>query len=148
MLAKLVYLVDTNDPINVHVQSIEKRLWLRYGLSLHLLPNMIPHRCTRPLFDDSTTATHLLAAAMSVLSILGGVVHYYHRIGREHLRLLHCPGTLASATTMTSSTPMAQLLEKLQGEGEIKLGLQGKNFSLDASNMKIVMTGEPVTPQP
>ena len=45
MLAKLVYLVDTSDAINVRVQSIEKRLWMRYGLFLHPTSDRASHRC-------------------------------------------------------------------------------------------------------
>ncbi|ETW75879.1 hypothetical protein HETIRDRAFT_446730 [Heterobasidion irregulare TC 32-1] len=117
MLAKLVYLVDTNDHINVRVQSIEKRLWL------------------------SKTATHLLAAAMLVVAIFGGLIQYLHCRGRERLRLLHCPGTLASATTMTASTPMAQLLDGRQYGPHIEATLQGMTFGIDSATMKVVVAG-------
>lgn len=119
MLAKLVYLVDTSDAINVRVQSIEKRLWM------------------------SETAVHLLAAAMLVIAFFGVIIQILHRYDRRDLRLLHRPGTLASAAAITASTPMAQLLDGRQYGADMNAALQGKKFRINTSTMKVVMEDEP-----
>ena len=93
--------------------------------------------------NDSETAVHLLAAAMLVIAFFGVIIQILHRYDRRDLRLLHRPGTLASAAAITASTPMAQLLDGRQYGADMNAALQGKKFRINTSTMKVVMEGEP-----
>lgn len=89
-------------------------------------------------------AVHLLAVGMLLLSVFGTIMHLLHRHDRRGLRLLHEPGTLASAAAFTAQTPMAELLDGRQRPEEIDQALRNLRFRIDPHRMKIVMTeGEP-----
>ena len=80
---------------------------------------------------------------MFLLAFLGTIVHLAHRQERRGLRLLHKPGTLASAAALTVQTPMAELLDGRQGPEEMSQALQNRRFRIDPNRMKIVTEGEP-----
>ncbi|TFY73179.1 hypothetical protein EWM64_g10833, partial [Hericium alpestre] len=73
MIARLVYFVDIDQPLNVRVSAIQKRLWI----------------------DD--LAAHLLVVVLLLLALFGSIVQWLHRRDRRDLRLLQPPGTIASA---------------------------------------------------
>ncbi|KAI9458861.1 hypothetical protein BJY52DRAFT_399314 [Lactarius psammicola] len=118
-VATLLYFVDAPQPITVTVWTFQKRLFL------------------------SDVAVHLLSVGMLVLSLFGTIMHILHRYDRRGLRLLHAPGTLASAAAFTAQTPMAELLDGRQRPEEMGQALQNLRFRIDPLRMKIVTEGEP-----
>lgn len=118
-LATLLYFVNAPQPMTVTVSTFQKRLFL------------------------SDVATHLLSVGMLLLSLFGTIMHLLHRHDRRGLRLLHAPGTLASAASFTAQTPMAELLDGRQRPEEINQALQNLRFRMDPLRMKIVTDGEP-----
>ncbi|KAH9055611.1 hypothetical protein EDB87DRAFT_1579673 [Lactarius vividus] len=118
-VASLLYFVNAPQPISVTVWTFQKRLFL------------------------SDVAVHLLAIGMLVLALFGTIMHLLHRHDRRGLRLLHAPGTLASAAAFTAQTPMAELLDGRQRPEDISQALQNLRFRIDPLRMKIVTEGEP-----
>jgi hypothetical protein len=90
----------------------------------------------------SAVAVHLLATAIFVLAFFTTIVHILHRYDRCDLRLLHAPGTLASAAAFTAQTNIASLLDGLQLPEEMSNALQNRRFRIDPVSMKVVMEGE------
>ncbi|KAI0305146.1 hypothetical protein B0F90DRAFT_1701694 [Multifurca ochricompacta] len=119
ILATLLYFVSAPRPMTVTVSTFQKRLFL------------------------SDVAVHLLSIGMLVLALFGTIMHLLHRYDRRGLRLLHEPGTLASAAAFTAQTPMAELLDGRQRPEEINQALQNLRFRIDPLRMKIVTEGEP-----
>ncbi|KAH9174686.1 hypothetical protein EDB89DRAFT_459311 [Lactarius sanguifluus] len=118
-VASLLYFVNAPQPISVTVWTFQKRLFL------------------------SDVAVHLLSVGMLVLALFGTIMHLLHRHDRRGLRLLHAPGTLASAAAFTAQTPMAELLNGRQRPEDISQALQNLRFRIDPLRMKIVTEGEP-----
>ncbi|KAF8262466.1 hypothetical protein EI94DRAFT_1602111 [Lactarius quietus] len=118
-LATLLYFVDAPQPMTVTVSTFQTRLFL------------------------SDVAVHLLSVGMLILSVFGTIMHVLHRHDRRGLRLLHEPGTLASAAAFTAQTPMAELLDGRQRPEDINQALQNLRFRIDPLSMKIVTEGEP-----
>lgn len=118
-LATLLYFVDAPQPMTVTVSTFQTRLFL------------------------SDVAVHLLSVGMLMLSVFGTIMHLLHRHDRRGLRLLHQPGTLASAAAFTSQTPMAELLDGRHRPEEIDQALRNLRFRIDPLRMKIVTEGEP-----
>ncbi|EIM82094.1 uncharacterized protein STEHIDRAFT_65902 [Stereum hirsutum FP-91666 SS1] len=122
MLAKLVYFVEDNEPINVRISTTQKRLTM------------------------SDIAVHLLSAGMLTLSLFTVVVQLLHKRSRQDLRLLHQPGTLASAASFTASTGTAALLDGQQRREDLYKALRDRKFRINPVTNKIVMEGEPEYP--
>ncbi|KAN0127235.1 Protein of unknown function (DUF3433) domain containing protein [Lactarius tabidus] len=118
-LATLLYFVDAPQPMTVSVSTFQTRLFL------------------------SDVAVHLLSVGMLLLSVFGTIMHLLHRRDRRGLRLLHQPGTLASAASFTAQTPMAELLDGRQRPEDINHALRNLRFRMDPHSMKIVTEGEP-----
>ncbi|KAK0211432.1 hypothetical protein IW262DRAFT_1467913 [Armillaria fumosa] len=118
LIAKTVYLLDDNEPITIQMKTVQKRIWL------------------------SDVAVHLLAVAMFLLAFFGTIIQLFHRYDRRKLRLLHEPGTIASAVSIGAQTGMGDLLAGRQDPKEISAALQDKKFRIDPKTMKIVMEGE------
>ncbi|KAI0322957.1 hypothetical protein OF83DRAFT_1160785 [Amylostereum chailletii] len=117
LLARLLYFLDADDDINVRVQTVRRRVWL------------------------SDVAVHLLTAALLFFAVFGTAIHLIHRNERRDLRLLHPPGTLASAAAFTARTPIALLLDGEKGPQDMAKALEGCRFGMDRQ-MKIVMSAE------
>ncbi|KAI0292909.1 hypothetical protein BC826DRAFT_1017480 [Russula brevipes] len=92
------------------------------------------------LFSDA--AVHVLSVGMLLLAVFGTLVHLAHREERRGLRLLHQPGTLASAAALTAQTPMAELLIGKQGPEDMNEALKRHRFRIDPRRNKIVTEGE------
>ena len=137
-LASLLYFVDAPQPMTVTVSTFQTRLFLSYVCSTFRVPN----RCQcEDYYSD--VAVHLLAVGMLLLSMFGTIMHLLHRHDRRGLRLLHAPGTLASAAAFTAQTPMAELLDGRQRPEDINQALRNLRFRIDPLSMKIVTEGEP-----
>ncbi|PBK94756.1 hypothetical protein ARMGADRAFT_1164356 [Armillaria gallica] len=118
LIAKTVYLLDDSEPITIQMKTVQKRIWL------------------------SDVAVHLLAVAMFLLAFFGTIIQLFHRFDRRNLRLLHEPGTIASAVSIGAQTGMGDLLAGRQHPKDISAALQDKKFRIDPRTMKIVMEGE------
>jgi len=118
ILASLVYFVNAPQPMTATVFTFQKRLFL------------------------ADTAVHILSVGMLLLALFGTLMHLAHREERRGLRLLHEPGTLASAAALTAQTPMADLLDGMQRPEEMNEALQNRRFRIDPRRMKIVTEGE------
>lgn len=118
-LATLLYFIDAPQPMTVTVSTFQTRLFL------------------------SDVAVHLLSVGMLLLALFGTIMHLLHRHDRRGLRLLHQPGTLASAAAFTAQTPMAELLNGRQRPEDISQALRNLRFRIDPHSMKIVTEGEP-----
>jgi hypothetical protein len=90
----------------------------------------------------SDIAVHILSIGMLLLAFFGTLMHLAHREERRGLRLLHQPGTLASAAALTAQTPMAELLDGRQRPEEMSEALQNRRFRIDPHRNKIVTEGE------
>jgi hypothetical protein len=80
---------------------------------------------------------------MLLLALLGTILHLMHRRERRGLRLLHQPGTLASAGALIAQTRTAELLDGRQRPEEMNQALQNRRFRIDPNRMKIVTEDEP-----
>ncbi|KAI0296043.1 hypothetical protein BC826DRAFT_908693 [Russula brevipes] len=118
ILGSLLYFVDAPQPMTATVFTFQKRLFL------------------------ADTAVHILSVGMLLLALFGTLMHLAHREERRGLRLLHKPGTLASAAALTAQTPMAELLDGRQRPEEMNEALQNRRFRIDPRRMKIVTEGE------
>jgi len=119
LIAKSVYFLPTTDEtIPVQVNSVQKRLWL------------------------SAVAVHILVVALLVVAFIGTYLHLMHRHSRKDLHLLHEPGTIASAVSISAQTDLANLLHGRQQEDDFVRTLRDKKFRIDPRTMKIVMQGE------
>jgi len=118
LIAKTVYFLPSSEPMTVRVTSSRKRLFL------------------------SNWAVHLLSAAMFLLAITATLLHRFHWLDRQSLRLAHEPGTIASAMTIGAQTNIASLLDGQQREEDIMKVLRDKKFRINPRTMKIVMEGE------
>jgi len=120
ILASVLYFVDVPQPqpMTVTVFTYQKRLFL------------------------ADAAVHILSVGMLLLALFGTLVHLAHREERRGLRLLHQPGTLASAAALTAQTPMAELLTGKQGPEDMNEALQRHRFRIDPRRNKIVTSGE------
>ncbi|KZT22786.1 hypothetical protein NEOLEDRAFT_1137597 [Neolentinus lepideus HHB14362 ss-1] len=118
LVARTVYFIPGDEPIIVQVKTVERRLWL------------------------SAVAVHLLTTALIILAFFGTIVQLLHRGDREHLRLAHEPGTIASAVVVGAQTNMGDLLAGRQRKEDIIQALRDKRFRINTRTMKIVMEGE------
>ncbi|KAG5637195.1 hypothetical protein H0H81_005408 [Sphagnurus paluster] len=118
LVARNVYFLPYTEAMTMQVRTWRKRVWL------------------------SSTAVHLLAAAMFLLAFFGTIVHLFHRADRRRLRLHHLPGTIASAVSIGAQTGMGELLAGRQHQKDITEALQNKKFRIDPQTMKIIMEGE------
>ncbi|KAK0438352.1 uncharacterized protein EV420DRAFT_1212338 [Desarmillaria tabescens] len=118
LIAKTVYFLDNSEPITIQMKTVQKRIWL------------------------SDVAVHLLAVAMFLLAFFATIIQLFHRYDRRSLRLLHEPGTIASAVSIGAQTGMGDLLAGRQHPKDISAALQDKKFRIDPKTMKIVMEGE------
>ncbi|KIP09926.1 hypothetical protein PHLGIDRAFT_58860, partial [Phlebiopsis gigantea 11061_1 CR5-6] len=118
LVAKTVYFVEFEQPIDIDLKTIHKRLIL------------------------SPVATHLLASAMFVLAVFGTVLQLQHRRERDILRLAHAPGTIASAVSLGGQMGLGSVLVPRLREDEMKAALENKRFRIDTRTLKIVMEGE------
>ena len=78
---------------------------------------------------------------MIVLACFTAIIHILHRHDRRDLRLLHEPGTLASAAAFTAQTNIASLLDGRQLPEEMSNALRNRRFRIDPVSMKVVMEG-------
>ncbi|KAI0053224.1 hypothetical protein FA95DRAFT_1552731 [Auriscalpium vulgare] len=118
MLAKNLYFVPVDVPINVLVQTTRKRLWL------------------------SEVAVHILTGGLFTLAVVATLIQLAHKRQRRDLRLLHQPGTLASAAAFTGQTEMASLLAGAQRGEDITRALRDRRFRINPRTMKVVVQGE------
>jgi hypothetical protein len=80
---------------------------------------------------------------MLLLALFGTISQLVHRHERRGLRLLHRPGTLASAAALIGQTRTAELLDGLrQRPEEMNEALQDRRFRLDPNRMKITTEDE------
>lgn len=79
---------------------------------------------------------------MLTVALLATAAHLVHRAERRDLRLLHEPGTIASAVSIGAQTGMGDLLAGRQNRKEMQDALQDKKFRIDPQTMKIIMEGE------
>jgi len=119
ILASLLYFVDAPQPMTATVFTYQKRFFL------------------------ADLAVHFLSVGMLLLAFFGTLMHLAHREERRGLRLLHKPGTLASAAALTAQTPMAELLVGKHGPEDMSKALQKHRFRIDPRRNKIVTEGEP-----
>ncbi|KAI0089530.1 hypothetical protein BDY19DRAFT_108972 [Irpex rosettiformis] len=118
LVARTVYFLDFQQPIQIDTQRIHKRLFL------------------------SPVATHLLASAMFVLAVFGTILQLWHRRDSSILRLTHAPGTIASAVSLGGKTGLGDVLSGRLREQDMVEALQNKRFRIDTRTMKIIMEGE------
>ncbi len=122
----------------VIVSTFRKRLFLSY-----VFPKIRRQVVVNARTISSDVAVHLLSVGMLLLSLFGTIMHLLHRYDRRGLRLLHAPGTLASAAAFTAQTPIAELLDGRQRPEDINQALRNLRFRIDPLRMKIVTEGEP-----
>ncbi|KAF8920335.1 hypothetical protein CPB85DRAFT_1274646 [Mucidula mucida] len=118
LIAKKVYFLDAQDPIDVSIMTIQPRVFL------------------------SDVAVHLLAVAMLILAFFATIIQLLHRQDRRNLRLQHEPGTIASAVAIGAQTGMGDLLAGRQRESDMNEALKNRRFRIDPRTMKIFMEGE------
>ena len=136
ILARQLYFIDAAEPMPVIVSTFQKRLFLAYVTCIPLVSlGPDPH--------ISDEAVHILSGGMLLLALLGTISHLMHLRERRGLRLLHQPGTLASAWALIAQTPTAELLDGRQRPEEMSQALQNRRFRIDPSRMKIVTEDEP-----
>ena len=90
----------------------------------------------------SAAPVHIEVIALLVVAVVGAYIQVLHRYSRKDLRLLHVPGTIASAVSISAETNLAHLLVGRQQENEFLMALQNRKFRIDPQTMKIVMEGE------
>ncbi|KAI0797247.1 hypothetical protein BC629DRAFT_1592295 [Irpex lacteus] len=118
LVAKTVYFLDFQQPIEIDTQTIHKRLFL------------------------SNVAVHLLASAMFVLAVFGTILQIWHRRESSILRLTHAPGTIASAVSLGGKTGLGEVLAGRLRQEDMLEALRNRRFRIDTRTMKIVMEGE------
>ncbi|KAI0342287.1 hypothetical protein BDW22DRAFT_179555 [Trametopsis cervina] len=118
LVASTVYFLNFQQPIDVDIQTIHKRLFL------------------------SDVAVHLLASAMFILAVFGTILHLWHRRERSILRLAHAPGTIASAVSLGGKTGLGEVLAGRHRESDMLQALENKRFRIDPRTMRIIMDGE------
>jgi hypothetical protein len=95
-----------------------------------------------PDLHVSDAAVHFLSVGMLLLALFGTISQLVHRHERRGLRLLHKPGTLASAAALIGQTRSAELLDGLQRPDEMNEALQDRRFRIDPNRLKIVTEDE------
>ncbi|KAF9476818.1 hypothetical protein BDN70DRAFT_862706 [Pholiota conissans] len=118
LVAKEVYFLPDNEPINVQVKTFQQRVWL------------------------SAPAVHLLTTAFLILAFFGTIVHLFHRADRRHLRLTHLPGTIASAVSIGAQTQVGVVLAGRHAERDLRAALADKRFRMNPDTMRIIMDSE------
>ncbi|THH17320.1 hypothetical protein EW146_g3465 [Bondarzewia mesenterica] len=117
MLAKLVYFVEINQPIEAQIHVFSKRIVM------------------------STIPAWLLIAAICMLLLSNCWIRFKYIPDKPELQLPCRPGTLASSGLLTSSPQMAKLYNTWRGSTKLKTIFEGKTFSLDQERMKIMIDG-------
>ncbi|KAF8198632.1 hypothetical protein BJ912DRAFT_31550 [Pholiota molesta] len=118
LVAKEVYFLSDNEPINVQVKAFQQRVWL------------------------SAPAVHLLTVAFLILAVFGTLVHLFHFDDRRSLRLTHLPGTIASAVSIGAQTGVGDVLAGRHAEEDLKQALADKRFRLNPDTMRLIMDSE------
>jgi hypothetical protein len=93
---------------------------------------------SRPDPHVSDVAVHTLSAGMLLLALFCTILHLVHRKERRDLRLLHEPGTFASAVALMARTPTAELLDGQKAPEDVNEALQNHRFRIDPGRMNIV----------
>jgi hypothetical protein len=138
ILARQLYFVDAAEPMPAIVSTFRKRLFLAY-----VTPNPLVEVSLGPDPLISDEAVHILSGGMLLLALLGTISHLMHLRERRGLRLLHQPGTLASAWALIAQTRTAELLDGRLRPEEMNQVLQNRRFRIDPNRMKIVTEDEP-----
>ncbi|KAF8962330.1 hypothetical protein BDZ97DRAFT_1122718 [Flammula alnicola] len=118
LVAKEVYFLPDDEPINLQVKTFRKRVWL------------------------SASAVHLLTTALLLLAFFATIIHLFHREDRRHLRLKHEPGTIASAVSIGAQTGVGNILAGRHAQQDLKEALQDRKFRIDPVDMRLFMEGE------
>lgn len=79
---------------------------------------------------------------MLILAIFAIILHLFHRADRSDLRLMHEPGTIASAMSIGAQTGVGNVLAGRQAEQDFKEALANKTFRMDPERNVLVMSGE------
>lgn len=116
---------------------MQKRLILRYDCFSRVLspPIYIPAL-------PSPLATHLLSAAMMVLSVAGTLMQLWHRHERKVLRLAHQPGTIAAGVSIGAQSDIGSVLFGHQKTQDMRKALGNNTFRLDQKTLKIAVEGQ------
>ncbi|CAG8616129.1 1026_t:CDS:2, partial [Acaulospora colombiana] len=76
-------------------------------------------------------ATHLLTVVLILGGIVGGLVHYLHYMERRDLKLYAAPGSIAVAASVTTDSPVHNMLRSGMDANKMRDALSGETFGVD-----------------
>jgi hypothetical protein len=88
--------------------------------------------------SSSGLSVHITTALLIILAFTAAMLQVKLREERHQIFVLHSPGTIAAATTLTAGTELAKALE-VPSERSLKETLRDKTFSFDKNSHKIVV---------
>ncbi|PVG00824.1 hypothetical protein CPB86DRAFT_782384 [Serendipita vermifera] len=91
-------------------------------------------------------STHLLTVVLILGGIAGALVHYLHYMERQGLKLYAAPGSIAVAASVTTDSPVHNMIRSGWDANRLKNALSGETFGVDDTG-RIILARD-VEPKP